>query len=76
MVELVTAIARSLVDKPDEIEVKETADRQAVMIELKVAPDDMGKVIGKHGRTAKALRTVAKAAAAKTGQKITIDIIQ
>jgi len=76
MVELVEAIARSLVDKPDEIEVKETSDKQTVMIELRVSPDDMGKIIGKHGRTARALRTLAKAAAAKTGKKVTIDIIQ
>ena len=76
MVELVTIIAKSLVDKPDEVEVKETVSGQAAVIELKVSPEDMGKIIGKQGRIAKALRTVVKAAATKAGSKVTVEIIQ
>lgn len=75
MVELVTAITKSLVDKPDEVEVKETEGKQGIVIEVKVAPDDMGKIIGKQGRIAKALRAVVKAAAAKTGQKVAVEIM-
>jgi hypothetical protein len=76
MVELVEAIAKSLVDNPDAVEVKEIPGKQAVVIELKVAPDDMGKVIGKQGRIAKALRTVVKAAATKANKKVVVEIIQ
>ena len=76
MVELVTIIAKSLVDKPEEIEVKETVSGQSVVIELKVSHEDMGKIIGKQGRIAKALRTVVKAAATKSGAKVTVEIIQ
>jgi predicted RNA-binding protein YlqC (UPF0109 family) len=76
MVELVKAIAKSLVDKPDAVVVNETTDRQVTVIQLKVAPEDMGKVIGKQGRIAKALRTVVKAAATKAGKKVTVEIIQ
>ncbi|HWQ79765.1 MAG TPA: KH domain-containing protein [Anaerovoracaceae bacterium] len=76
MVELVEAIAKSLVDNPDAVEVKEVPGKQAIVIELKVAPDDMGKVIGKQGRIAKALRTVVKAAATKANKKVVVEIIQ
>jgi len=76
MVELVEAIAKSLVDNPDAVEVKELQGRQAIVIELKVAPDDMGKVIGKQGRIAKALRTVVKAAATKANIKVVVEIVQ
>jgi len=76
MVELVEAIAKSLVSNPDAVEVKEIQGKQAVVIELKVAPDDMGKVIGKQGRIAKALRTVVKAAATKAKKKVVVEIIQ
>ena len=58
MVELVSAIAKSLVDNPDAVEVTESAASKTTVIQLKVAPEDMGKVIGKQGRIAKALRTV------------------
>ena len=75
MVELVSVIAKSLVEKPEEVEVRETESPQGVVIELKVAKDDMGKVIGKQGRIAKALRTVVKAAAIRTGKKITVEIV-
>jgi predicted RNA-binding protein YlqC (UPF0109 family) len=76
MVELVEAIAKSLVDNPDAVEVKEVDGKQAIVIELKVAPDDMGKVIGKQGRIAKALRTVVKAAATKANKKVVVEIVQ
>ena len=76
MVELVEAIAKSLVDNPDAVEVKEIAGKQAIVIELRVAPDDMGKVIGKQGRIAKALRTVVKAAATKANKKVVVEIVQ
>ena len=76
MVKLVEAIAKSLVDNPDAVEVKEVEGRQAIVIELRVAADDMGKVIGKQGRIAKALRTVVKAAATKANKKVVVEIVQ
>ncbi|MCB6992514.1 KH domain-containing protein [bacterium 210820-DFI.6.37] len=76
MVELVRAIAKSLVDNPDAVEVTESAAKQTTVIQLKVAPEDMGKVIGKQGRIAKALRTVVKAAATKAGKKVVVEIVQ
>lgn len=76
MVELVRAIAQSLVDHPEEVDVKEVEGRQATVIELRVAPDDMGKVIGKQGRIAKALRTVVKAASVKENKKVVVEIMQ
>lgn len=76
MVELVSTIAKSLVDNPEAVEVTESLARQATVIQLKVAPEDMGKVIGKQGRIAKALRTVVKAAATKAGQKVVVEIVQ
>lgn len=77
MKELVEVIAKALVDKPNEVFVKETQgeDADTVVLELKVAPDDMGKIIGKQGRIAKALRTVVKASATKDGKKVNIEII-
>lgn len=76
MLALVEVIAKSLVENPDQVEVKETSnDGSAMTIELKVAPSDMGKVIGKQGRIAKALRTVVKAAAVKQNKKVTVEII-
>ena len=74
MKELVEIIAKSLVANPDEVAVSETADGDTVTIELKVAPDDMGKVIGKQGRIAKSIRTVVKAAASKGDKKVIVDI--
>lgn len=76
MAELVHAIARSLVDNPDAVEVTESEARQTTVIQLRVAPEDMGKVIGKQGRIAKALRTVVKAAATKAGKKVVVEIVQ
>ena len=76
MTKLVEAIAKSLVDSPEEVVVTETEGRQGTVIELRVAPDDMGKVIGKQGRIAKALRTVVKAAAVRENKKETVEIIK
>ena len=76
MKELVEVIAKSLVDYPDEVQVTETENDKAVVLELKVAQSDMGKVIGKQGRIAKAIRTVVKAAASKEDRKVIVDIMQ
>ncbi len=76
MTELVKVIAKALVDNPDAVEVREVIGRSAIVIELKVAPEDMGKVIGKQGRIAKALRTVVKAAAMKSNSKVVVEIVQ
>ncbi len=75
MKELVEVIAQALVDHPEEVAVTETETDRAVVIELKVAPDDMGKVIGKQGRIARAIRTVVKSSAAKDDKKIIVDIL-
>ncbi len=76
MSELVKVIAASLVDDPDSVEVREIEESQSIIIELKVAADDMGKVIGKQGRIAKAIRTVVKAAATKENKRVVVEIIQ
>ena len=76
MTKLVEAIAKSLVDSPEEVVVTETEGNQGTVIELRVAPDDMGKVIGKQGRIAKALRTVVKAAAIRENKKVTVEIMK
>lgn len=76
MKELVEVIAKSLVDNPDEVEVTEKESGKALILELKVAPSDMGKVIGKQGRIAKAIRSVVKAAASKEDRKVIVDILQ
>ncbi len=76
MGELVKTIAKALVDNPEAVEVKEVEGSQSVIIELKVDTEDMGKVIGKQGRIAKALRTVVKAAATKENKRVVVEIIQ
>lgn len=76
MTKLVEAIAKSLVDKPEGVVVTEIEGRQGAVIELRVAPEDMGKVIGKQGRIAKALRTVVNAAATKNNKKVKVDIVK
>lgn len=73
---LVEFIARSLVDQPDAVQVKVVEGERTLVIELRVAPGDMGKVIGKQGRIAKAMRTVVKAAAVRTGKRVTVEILQ
>ena len=75
MKELVKIIAKSLVDNPEMVQVNEIAGEQSIILELKVAPDDMGKVIGKQGRIAKAIRTVVKAAAIKENKRVVVEII-
>ena len=69
-------IARSLVDNPDEVTVSAVEDRSNVTIQLRVAPEDMGKVIGKKGRIARALRTVVRAAATRNNKTVTVEIVQ
>ena len=76
MGELVEFIAKSLVENPDEVEVNEVEGSQSVIIELKVAEEDMGRVIGKQGRIAKAMRTIVKAAAIKDNKRVVVEIIQ
>ena len=74
MKELVEVIAKALVDNPEEVEVSESLKGDDTLIELKVAPADMGKVIGKQGRIAKAIRSVVKAAASKEDKKVIVEI--
>ncbi len=76
MRELVEILAKALVDSPDDVDVTEHEDDKGVVIKLKVAPDDMGKVIGKQGRIAKSIRSVVKAAAFKENKKVIVDIVQ
>lgn len=76
MKELLENIARSLVDNPDEVSVNEVEGEKLLILELKVADEDMGKVIGKQGRIAKAIRTVMKAAAVRNDKRIVVEIIQ
>lgn len=75
MTKLVETIAKSLVDHPERIVINEREDRQGSILQLQVAGDDMGKVIGKQGRIAKALRTVVKAAAVKQSKKIIVEVV-
>ena len=75
MKELVEIIAKSLVDHPDAVFVQEVEGEQSIIVELKVADDDMGKVIGKQGRIAKAIRTVVKAASVKENRKYIVEIV-
>ncbi len=74
MRELVEVIAKALVDNPDEVVVTEKEEGKTLVLEVKVADSDMGKVIGKQGRIAKAIRSVVKAAAAKEDKKVIVDI--
>ena len=76
MKELVEVIAKALVEEPDQVKVTEREDAGTTVIELQVANDDMGKVIGKQGRIAKAIRAVVKAAAAKENKKVVVDITE
>ncbi len=72
--ETLTGIARAIVDSPDEVTVLETVDGNDVNLILSVAPDDMGMVIGKNGRIAKAIRSIMKAAAAQDSKKVNVEI--
>ena len=76
MKQLLETIAKSLVDYPDDVSVNEVENDKLIVLELKVAQDDMGKVIGKQGRIAKAIRIVVKASAVKSNKRVTVEIIQ
>ena len=75
MKQILIDIAKALVTKPDEVVVAERMDGNVLHLELSVAPEDMGKVIGKQGRIAKAIRSVMKAAASKNNVKVSVDIV-
>ena len=74
MKEIVEVIAKALVDRPEAVEVSEEEQERATLLRLHVAEDDMGKVIGKEGRIAKAMRTVVKAAATRENKKVSVEI--
>lgn len=76
MGELVEYIAKSLVDNPEKVSVNEVENSKSVTIELRVADEDMGKIIGKQGKIAKAIRTVVKAAAIKQNKRVVVEIVQ
>ena len=76
MTKLVEGIAKALVDNPDGVIVTESDGRQGTVIKLRVDPDDMGKVIGKQGRIAKAIRTIVKAATAKGEKPVFVEIVE
>jgi predicted RNA-binding protein YlqC (UPF0109 family) len=74
--DLVTEIARALVDIPDEVTVREVQGEQVTVLELRVAPSDLGKVIGKQGRTARSIRTLLGAAGMKLNRRFTLEILE
>lgn len=75
MKELLEYLAKSLVDCPDDVQVQQIDGERTIVLELRVSPDDMGKIIGKQGRIAQAIRTVIKAAAVKEGKRVVVEII-
>lgn len=76
MKELVEEIAKALVDHPEEVQVRSVEGEQVTVLELKVAPDDLGKVIGRQGRTAKSIRTLLGAAGMKLRKRFTLEILE
>ena len=76
MLELVKYVAESLVDNPEEVKVKQVEGEKTIVLELSVARDDMGKVIGKQGRIAKAIRSVVKAASSRSRNKYVVEIVE
>jgi predicted RNA-binding protein YlqC (UPF0109 family) len=76
MKELVRSIAQALVDRPDEVEVREIAGEKTTVLELKVADTDLGKIIGRQGRTARAMRTIVNAAATKLKKRAVLEILE
>lgn len=76
MKQLVEVLVKSLVDRPDEVAVTVQESARTVTLEVRVAPDDMGKVIGRQGRVAKAVRTVVKAAAVRDGRRVNVEFMQ
>ena len=75
MKELLTYVARNLVDNPDQVSVAQYAGDGETVLELRVAPEDMGKVIGRQGRIAKEIRTLVRSVAQRTGQRVSVEII-
>jgi len=75
MKELLLYMAKNLVDDPESVSVTETSDEEGKVLELRVAPGDMGKVIGRQGRIAKEIRTIVKTVAQRTGEKVTVEIV-
>ena len=75
MKELLLYMAKNLVDDPESVTVTESADDEGKVLELRVAPGDMGKVIGRQGRIAKEIRTIVKTVAQRTGEKVTVEIV-
>jgi predicted RNA-binding protein YlqC (UPF0109 family) len=76
MKELVAYLARALVNNPDEVEVSEIQGETAAILELRVAKEDLGRIIGKQGRTAKSIRTLLNAAASRTNRKVVLEIVE
>jgi len=76
MKDLISCIARALVDFPDEVAVNEVEGRHTTVLELRVAKKDMGKIIGRQGRTAQAIRTILSAASGKTGKRFVLEIVE
>ena len=76
MKQLIEDIAKALVDSPEQVVVREVAGEQATLLELRVAPGDLGKVIGKQGRTARSIRTLLGAAGMKLNRRFTLDILE
>jgi predicted RNA-binding protein YlqC (UPF0109 family) len=74
--ELVEFIARSLVDEPEKVEVRETESEQGTVLELGVSKEDLGKIIGRQGRTARAIRTLLGAVSAKTKKRVVLEILE
>ncbi len=75
MKDLVEYIAKALADKPQQVQVSEIEGEAALVLELRVAPEDMGRIIGKDGRTANAIRTLVRVLAAKQGKRVTLEIV-
>jgi len=76
MKDLVSYLAKSLVNHPNEVEVKEIQGETAAILELRVAQDDLGRIIGKQGRTAKSIRTLLNAVASRTNRKVVLEIVE
>lgn len=76
MKDLMISIAKALVDHPDQVEVTEVEGEQTTVLELKVAPEDLGKVIGKQGRTARAVRTILNASGMKLRKRFVLEILE
>ncbi len=75
MSELLSYMAKSLVNNPDEVTIKKTERGNTIVFELSVAPEDMGKIIGKNGKRAQAIRSIMKAKYLKTGKRVVVDIV-